>query len=297
MTEPNADGLTWHARPTLRRPVFVAGFEGWNDAADAASDAASWLVRHGDLEPFASIDPEFHVDFQARRPRVELLDGVTRSVHWPRNEFYAVRRPEADHDLIVLVGCEPNYRWQSFCRAIVDVARAYECEYVFTFGALLADTPHSRGIRVTGTASNAALIERFNLQVSRYEGPTGIVGVLQDALQTAGLPAISLWAPVPHYIAQPPNPLAIRELLVRLNQLVDVRLDVSDLDTSIVAWRHGIDETISGDEDMTAYVQQLEERFDESIEPEPAFDAISMPSADDLADEVERFLREQGRES
>ncbi len=218
-----ADGLLWEDHPgVLQRPVLVAGFEGWNDAADASSAAATWLTQHAPTtNRIASIDPQEHFDFQARRPQVELIGGVTRTVTWPENTFFSVKRD--DRDLVVLRGIEPSYRWRSFCRAVLDVARETGCEMVVTLGALLADVPHTRNARVTGASTDTELVDRLGLASSRYEGPTGIVGVLHDACRAESFPSVSLWAPVPHYLAAPPNPPATLALLERLSALLRAR--------------------------------------------------------------------------
>ncbi len=285
------DGLVWEAEPgALRNPVLVAGFEGWNDAADAASGAASWLTQHGESTRVASIDPELHFDFQARRPQVELVAGVTRTVTWPENVFSTVRYSE--RDLVVLRGIEPSYRWQSFCRAVVSVVRRTDCEMVVTFGALLADVPHTRAARITGTATDPELIDRLGLAQSRYEGPTGIVGVLHDYCRTDGVPSVSLWAPVPHYLAAPPNPPATLGLLDRVGGLLSVDLELGPLERTAEVWRAKVDEVASADDDVRGYVQTLEERFDADAASDTSWGA-NLPSGDELAQEVERFLREQ----
>jgi proteasome assembly chaperone (PAC2) family protein len=287
-----ADGLVWEEHlESLQRPVLVAGFEGWNDAADAASSAAQWVAQHGaDATRIASVDPEEHFDFQARRPEVELLDGVTRSVKWPENAFFTVRF--GGRDLVVLRGIEPSYRWRSFCNAVLTVVRETGCEMVVTFGALLADVPHTRKVRITGTATDPELVRRLELAQSRYEGPTGIVGVLHDACHHAGVPSVSLWAPVPHYIAAPPNPPATLGLLQRFGSLLGLHLDLGRLEESVGSWRERVDEVAGDDEDVRTYVRKLEERYD-AEEQEDASWGDQLPSGDELASELERFLREQ----
>ena len=290
------DGLTWERNSgPLRRPVLVAGFEGWNDAADAASNAAAWLTQHsvGDPERVASIDPQEHFDFQSRRPQVELVGGVTRAVTWPENVFFAVRRDE--RDLVVLRGIEPSYRWRSFCRAVLSVAHETGCEMVVTFGALLADVPHTREARVTGTATDAALVEQLGLAQSRYEGPTGIVGVLHDSCRAEGVSSVSLWAPVPHYLAAPPNPPATLALLDRAGGLLGLQLDLGRLHRTAKAWREKVDEVAAADDDVRGYVQTLEERYDADSASDSSWGA-NLPSGDELAREVERFLRDQREE-
>jgi len=292
-----SDGLVWEQElERLRRPVLVAGFEGWNDAADAASTAAGWLIEHGstDATRVASIDPEEHFDFQSRRPQIELVAGVTRTITWPENLFSVVRLEE--RDLIVLRGIEPSYRWRSFCAAVLEVAAAAGCELVVTFGALLADVPHTRTARVTGASTDPELVEQLGLTPSRYEGPTGIVGVLHDFCSQQSVPSVSLWAPVPHYLAAPPNPPATLALLDRLGALCGLTLDLAILERTVAAWREKVDEVAAADDDVRGYVATLETRFDEDDDADTSW-GVSLPTGDELASEVERFLREQRDES
>jgi len=277
--------LAWEQQPELRRPVLVAGFEGWNDAASAASEAAGWLTRQFGATKIASMDPEEHFDFQSARPTVELVDGVTRDLTWPANEFFAV--PVDARDLVVLRGVEPNLRWPSFCREVLGVASETGCEMVVTLGALLADVPHTRPVRVTGATTDPELMASLHLQRSRYEGPTGIVGVLHDTARATGVASASLWAPVPHYVSTPPNPLATRALLDRLAQLLGTAFELGDLDELSQAWQTRVDEVVSQDDDVRSYVGQLEERYDTEAETD-------IPSGEGLADEVEQFLRDRG---
>jgi proteasome assembly chaperone (PAC2) family protein len=289
------DGLTWdQPAAALRRPLLVAGFEGWNDAADAASTAAGWLTQHGEATRVASIDPEEHFDFQSRRPQVALVDGVTREISWPENVFFTVGFD--DRDLVVLRGIEPSYRWRSFCRAVTDVAHETHCEMVITLGALLADVPHTRAARITGTATDSDLVTRLGLTQSRYEGPTGIVGVLNDYCRSQGVPSVSLWAPVPHYLAAPPNPPATLALLERFAGLAGLTVDLDGLARTAQAWREKVDEVAAGDDDVRNYVSTLEERFDAEATADGSVSDRSwgrLPSGDELASEVERYLREQ----
>ena len=277
-------GIVWEERPELRDPVLVAGFEGWNDAASAASQAADWLTGRFVATKVASIDSEELFDFQSVRPTVELVDGVTRGLKWPANEFFAV--PVGGRDLVVLRGVEPNLRWPEFCREVLDVAAETGCEMVVTLGALLADAPHTRPVRVTGATTDPELMARLGLQRSRYEGPTGIVGVLHDTARAAGVVSASLWAPVPHYVSTPPNPLATRALLDRLGQLLGTPFELDGLDEQGREWRARVDEVVSEDDDVRGYVGQLEERYDAEAETD-------VPSGETLAAEVEQFLRDQ----
>ena len=287
-----ADGLVWEASPgPLRRPLLVAAFEGWNDAADAATFAAGYLARHGGADQIAHIDPETHTDFQSRRPQVELVDGITRSIVWPTSSFWIARFPE--RDLVVLRGIEPSYRWKSFCRAVLEVHRATGCEMVVTFGALLADVPHTRRVKVTGTATDHELINRLSLEPSRYEGPTGIVGVLHEECRAAGIPSVSLWAPVPHYIASPPNPPASAAILDRFSRLTGITLDLSRVQETVARWRTQVDQVAADDDDIRGYVERLEARFDEADADETSTWGEELPTGDEIADELEQYLRQQ----
>ena len=291
------DALIWHDRPALRRPVMVAGFEGWNDAADAASGAVTWLRQRWQARRFAEIDPQEFYDFQVARPSVTLVDGVTRRIVWPANEIFAASVTSGDtpaspgeevgRDVVLLSGIEPNLRWKAFCATIIDLARQTGCEMVVTLGALLADVPHTRPIRLTGTAVDRRLIERLGLEHSRYEGPTGIVGVLHDECRQAGMPSVSLWAPVPHYVASPPNPKATRALIERFAELIGVAVGVGDLAEAAEAWEERVNDLVSSDPDVSAYVRQLEERDDDQL------DERDLPTGETLAAEFERFLRDQ----
>lgn len=281
------DRVSWQDRPALQRPVMVAAFEGWNDAADAASGALAWLRGRWRAKRMASIDPEEFFDFQVSRPQVSLVDGVTRQITWPANDVFSAHIEEVGRDVVLLSGVEPNLRWKTFCDTVLGVARETGCEMVVTLGALLADVPHTRPIRLTGTAADPELIERLGLSHSRYEGPTGIVGVLHDACRGAGFPSVSLWAPVPHYVASPPNPKATQALIERLAELIGVPVGVGDLVEAAAAWEERVNELVASDPDVSAYVRQLEERDDDQI------DERDLPTGETLAAELERFLRDQ----
>src|SRR5215217_4956331 len=225
--------LRWERRPDgLRAPALVCAFKGWNDAGESATAALSFLGTALDAERFATIDPEEFVDFQATRPTVRLRDGLTRHIDWPEFEVHEARVPRAPRDLILLSGPEPAIRWRTFAQTVVDLAEALGVQMVTSLGALLADVPHSRPVSVTGIASDEALVDRIGLNASRYEGPTGIVGVLQAAASDAGLPAASLWAAVPHYVAVVPNPKGALALLRKLETLVGVTVDATELASS-----------------------------------------------------------------
>lgn len=282
--------ITHYSELQLRAPVLIAAFRGWNDAGDAATLAAMHLSRVWSASKVASIEPEEFYDFQAIRPQVELIDGETRKITWPSNEFSAATLPDAEHDVLVLVGTEPNVRWKTFSNLIVDVARKHHVGLVITFGALLADVPHSRPVHITGTAVDRELIERLGLVRSRYEGPTGIVGVLHDAFASAGIPSASLWAAVPHYLAISPNPKAALALVEKATGLIGARAEIDDLVGATEVYEERVSEIVAADDDVQSYVKLLEERSDERDEMDPD----DLPSGDALAAELERYLRDQG---
>ena len=282
--------ITEHSAMSLRDPILIAAFRGWNDAGEAATYAASHLARVWSAQKIASIDPEDFYDFQAIRPHVELVDGHTRKITWPSNEFSGAALSHAERDVLLLVGTEPNTRWKTFSRLVVDVARRHNVQLVITFGALLADVPHSRPVHITGTAVDKELIERLDLVRSRYEGPTGIVGVLHDAFAASGIPSASIWAAVPHYLAVSPNPKAALALVEKATELIGVSADIDDLLGATAAYEDRVAEIVSTDDDVQAYVQLLEERSDDREELDPN----DLPSGDALAAELERYLRDQG---
>ncbi len=281
------DYVRWHDRPKLKRPVLVAAFEGWNDAADAATTAAKFLRDQWAARQFAEIDPEEFYDFSATRPHVQLADGVTREIVWPANDFYAASLPGSDHDIVVLLGVEPGLKWRTFCTQIVDVGRALGVELFITLGALLADVPHTRPVRVTGTAADAELVQRLGLQRSRYEGPTGIVGVLHDAFSKESVPSASLWAAVPHYVAATPSPKATLALVERAAELLGSSVPTTALEIAAASYERQVSEVVESDEDVSEYVHRLEET---SLDDE---DEIELPSGDALAADFERYLRER----
>jgi len=266
--------------------VLVAAFRGWNDGGQGASLAASYLAKVWDARRFAEIDPEGFFDFQATRPHVRLEEGLTRRIDWPETAFFHARPHRLDRDAVLLMGVEPNLRWRTFSGLIVDFAQELGVELVVTLGALLADVPHTRPTPVTGSATDPDLIERLGLQASRYEGPTGIVGVLHDACKGAGIPSASLWAAVPHYVSLAPSPKAAAALCGRLATLLEADIDTTELDDAADAYVRQVSEAIAADEETAAYVEDLERRADEIDESE-------LPSGESLAAELSRFLRER----
>ena len=223
------DELRVHERPALERPILISAFRGWNDGGQGASLAAGYLARLWDAEQLADVDPEEFFDFQATRPHVKLIEGLTRQIDWPETAFYRARPPGFERDVVLLLGVEPNLRWRRFTRLVVDYATELSVELFVSLGSLLADVPHTRPSPVTGSASDPELVERLGLQASRYEGPTGIVGVLHDACREESVPSVSLWAAVPHYVSLTPSPRAALALCERLSSLLDVEIDVSEL--------------------------------------------------------------------
>jgi proteasome assembly chaperone (PAC2) family protein len=283
-----------HTHVELRDPVLIAAFRGWNDAGEAASFAASHLGRVWLAEQIASIDPEEFYDFQAVRPNVRLVEGMTREITWPTNEFFAAKLEGSARDAIILVGTEPNTRWRTFVSLILDQARKHEVSLVLTLGALLADVPHSRPVPITGSAVDQELIERLGLVRSRYEGPTGIVGVLHDTFAKAGISSASLWAAVPHYLAVTPNPKAALALVGQATKLIGADADVSALEAASTEYEQRVTELVASDDDVEAYVKLLEERSDDRARE--MIDPLAMPTGEDLAAELERFLEERESE-
>jgi predicted ATP-grasp superfamily ATP-dependent carboligase len=275
------------AQPELTRPVLVAAFRGWNDGAQAASLAAGYLARLWGADRFADVDPEGFFDFQATRPHVSLVEGITRQIDWPETAFYHARPRRLDRDIVLLLGIEPNVRWRTFTNLVVDHAKELGTELVVTLGALLADVPHTRPSPVTGSASNEDLVKELRLSTSRYEGPTGIVGVLHDACNKAGIPSASLWAAVPHYVSLTPSPRAASALCERLGRLLGISIDTAELDQAAETYEEQVSQAVASDEETAAYVEELERRAD-SIE-----DEFELPSGDALAAELTRYLRER----
>ncbi|AYF77513.1 PAC2 family protein [Nocardia yunnanensis] len=278
--------------PSLRDPVLVAAFEGWNDAADAASGAVEHLELIWDAQPLAELDSEDYYDYQVNRPTVRQVDGVTREIQWPSAMLSVCSPPGSERDVVLLRGVEPNMRWRSFCNDILEFVEQLGVSTVVILGALLADTPHTRPVPVTGTAYSKEAAERFNLEQTRYEGPTGITGVLQDACVRAGVPAISFWAAVPHYVSQPPNPKAIISLLHRVEDVLDVEVPLGGLPEQAEEWEGAVNEMTAGDEEIAEYVRSLEERGDAEVDIN---DAMAKIDGDAIAAEFEKYLRRRGR--
>src|SRR6202171_1830708 len=286
--------LIWDRRPDgLRAPAMVCAFQGWNDAGDAASSAVSFLASALDARRFAQIEPEEFYDFEANRPCVSFNDAGKREIVWPTVEVFEARAPRAPRDLVLVQGVEPSMRWKAFCGQLIDLAEALGVQLVVSLGALLGDVPPTRPVVLTGHASDPALVERLGMQTSTYEGPTGIVGVLHSACLDAGLPAAGLWAGVPHYVAAATNPKAALALVRRIEGLVGVSVDVSELESAAADYERQVGLAVQSDPDIQAFVERLEQAA-ESEESELMPEDV--PSGDMLAREFQRFLRQRGPE-
>ncbi|MFW5419057.1 PAC2 family protein [Nocardiopsis sp. CNT-189] len=272
--------------PELVEPVMVASFEGWNDAGDAASGAVAHLASMWGAELLAEIDADDYYDFQVSRPRITVTEGRHRGLSWPATRI-SIARPGSGPDVVLVSGSEPNMRWRGFSADLLAAARELGVRRVVLMGALLADSPHTRPVPVTGVATPEELGAEFGLEPTDYEGPTGIVGVLHDVFAAAGIETVSLWAAVPHYVAQPPNPKASLALLRRVEDVLDRPVPMGELPEDARAWEHGVDELASEDSDIAGYVRSLEEAKDAADLPEASGEAI--------AREFERYLRRRGR--
>jgi len=285
--------LIWDRRPDgLRAPAMVCAFQGWNDAGDAASSAVSFLAGSLQARRFARIDSEEFYDFQSNRPTVRFNGESEREIVWPTVEVFEAPAPRAPRDLVLVQGVEPSLRWRAFTKHIVDLAEALGVQVVVSLGALLGDVPHTRPVAMSGHATDPALMERLGMQGSTYEGPTGIVGVLHAACAQAGLPSASLWAGVPHYVAAAANPKAALALVRRVEGLIGISVDVSELESAAADYERQVGLAVQSDPDIQAFVERLEQAAenDEELSPE------DVPSGDAIAREFQRFLRQRGPE-
>ena len=271
-------------RPEVTQPIVVAAFEGWNDAGDAATSAIAHLASVWNAVPFADLDPEDFYDFTQTRPHVRIVDDDRRELDWPENTFSLARPPGAP-DVVLVSGIEPQLRWRTFCDQITEVANAMGARLVLTVGALLADVAHTRPTSVFGSAYEPSVVEALHLEPSRYEGPTGIVGVLHNRCADAGLKSASLWAAVPSYVPAAPSPKAALALVHRVGTILGTEVPAGDLEAESVAYEEQISELVEEDDDTVAYVRHLEETYDR--------DGMDEHTADELVAEVERFLRDQ----
>lgn len=310
------DHVRWLSQPTLRNPVVIAAFTGWNDAGDSASGGVRHLIEDWGASALAEIDPEEFTDFATIRPHVRLSSGLTRSIVWPTVGLWSASTAGAD--VILILGPEPAMRWRCFSEQIVSVAKHFNASLVLTLGALLADVPHSRPVQLIGTASDQAMIDRYELQRSRYEGPTGIVGILHDACTNADLPCAALWAAVPAYASQVPSPKATLALIERLGGIIGTTMPTARLQAQVEEYENRVSSVVADDDDLSGYVRRLESMSDAGIEDFSLDDDDDIDEDDDadeddddvvggelevdlpehvdgpaFIDEVERFLRDQ----
>lgn len=290
------DHVVWLSRPALHRPVIIAAFQGWNDAADGASMAVRTLIDAWQAKPLAEIDPEDFTDFASIRPSVRLRSSTQRDIVWPKVSMWHASTPGSD--VILLLGPEPSLRWRMFTEQVISVAAQYDASMVLTLGALIADVAHSRTSRIMGTSSDDGMIERFDLQRPQYEGPTGILGVLNDACLHSSIPAVSLWATVPAYASQIPSPRAANALIQRAGEIIGTPPPLGALHNDCVEYDEQIQEMVDDDEDLAEYVRRLEELGDEALQNENQLEFDFESDDDDdsgaiLVDEVEQFLRDQ----
>lgn len=279
--------LTWYDDPNLSRPLLLVAFEGLFDAAEAATSALTWIRERSESEEVAMIDPESFFNFQEVRPMVRLKEGDKREIIWPSTEVFAAKT-ESARDLMLLTGVEPHLRWSKFSDYVLDVARRTRCEMVVTVGSFVGMVPHTRPFSVTGSAIHPELVRRLGLKKPSYEGPTGVIGVINERLERSNVPVISLRVEVPHYVPGAPNPKATRALLRRLEQTIGVPTGYEELDADVTAWVERVDEAVLSDDESRQYVERLEQHADSSEE--------FLPSGDDLAGELEAFLRDQDPE-
>jgi proteasome assembly chaperone (PAC2) family protein len=283
--------VIWTHRPALRRPVMVAAFGGWNDAGDAASAAVEFIrARFGPSE-IARIDLEDYLDFTETRPTARLVDSRTREIDWPVTKISAAEVRGADNDLVVVQGPEPSLRWRRYCETVLEIARDLDVERVITLGSLLADVPHSRPVHVTGIGSDDALIDRLGFAPTSYEGPTGITGVLNYESGKAGLPSVSLWASVPHYVAAAPNPKVALALVRAFEGAAGLAVDASELESAAEDYERQVSAAVASDPEVKAFVERLESAMDEVVEDSTS--EANLPSADMIASDFQRFLRQR----
>lgn len=275
--------------PPLRSPTLLMAFAGWNDASSAATTAASFIAQEVGGRRFAHIESDIFYNFQDMRPLVTLDERGMRKITWPSNAFYACRTPNLDHDLVVFLGVEPHLQWKRFSGLVLDMVRRLNVRIVVTLGALLADVYHGASVRITGSSTNPELRERLGLRPSRYEGPTGIVGILNSLFKDENLPAVSVWANTPHYVNVSPNPKAALALIERMSDFLSIAFDVSGLVAGTREFEEKVDQALASNQAVRDYVEQLRLRSGDEEEPG------DLPSGEDLARELEKYLRERRR--
>jgi predicted ATP-grasp superfamily ATP-dependent carboligase len=281
--------LRWISRPSLDEPVLIAAFEGWTDAGGAATGAATHLLGNPGRDAFAEVDPEEFFDFTVRRPHVRVEEGYSRLIVWPANQLYA-SKSSSGADLVVLVGIEPHLKWRTFTDCVVEVAHELNVRAAFTLGAMLADVAHTRPVPVRGSSADREMARKYGLQLPRYQGPTGVVGVLQDAFAKADIPVASLMAQVPHYVPAVPSPKAKLALVEKVRSLLGLQVDTTELEREVPDYVQQVDEAVAADEDVSAYVRTLESRSEDSP---PLQELPDFVSGDEIAAQLEQFLREQ----
>jgi hypothetical protein len=286
------EALRWQSKPKLRQPMMVAAFEGWTDAGGSASGAASYLATRWGGQEFADIDAEEFYDFTALRPQVRLLGDSSREIVWPRNRFLSASLP-GSRDIVIMIGTEPHLRWRTFSACVTTVASELGVDQVFTLGAMLADVAHTRPVPVRGSSADSRLAVQLGLRRPQYQGPTGIVGVLQDAFGDISIPVGSLMAQVPHYIPGTPSPKATLAIVDRVCDLLATHVPTEDLHRAAATYVKQVDEVVAADDEMAGYVHELERRADEAASSDPLGALGDLPSGDALAAQLEQFLREQ----
>lgn len=274
------NSLRWLDRPVLRDPVALIAFEGWGDAGESASLAATEFLKHLSSELIGIIDPDEHFDFQMRRPVVSLDSSGIRTITWPRNELHAARSP--DRDLVVVLGEEPNYRWKVFTTELVEALQSLGVSRAVTMGAFIGQVAHTVPVPLVGSATRPDALSLHGLLPSGYEGPTGIVGVLNHALGNAGIDVVSVWAAVPHYLSNQEYPPATEALAIKASELVGVTLDIGELTQASQQFLSTVDEAIEGNEELQHYVERLEQEAGSDFE-----------TGDLLIEQIEDFLRDQ----
>ncbi|MFY9264206.1 MAG: PAC2 family protein [Solirubrobacterales bacterium] len=290
MRKAAIDSVRWSDADSPRGPVMVIAFKGWNDAGSAASAALSFLGQAGEPRLIAEIDPEEYFDFQSHRPRISIIEGDVHRVEWPRNAFYQAGLPGLPGGILMMEGEEPSMRWGTFCDALVHVAKQCEVETVVLLGALLADVPHTRPAAINAVATDAEIVDGLGFREANYEGPTGITGVVQHAVARAGISTCSLWASVPHYVAATPNPPAALSLIRALEAVTGAVVDSAELEASSARFREQVSAAVAQDDEISNYVRTLEENADEE---DATISGGSIPSGDAIAQEIQRFLRQQ----
>jgi proteasome assembly chaperone (PAC2) family protein len=275
------DGL-----PVLRSPVVIAAFEGWNDAADASTAVVEHLEQVWDARPVTELDPEEFYDFQVSRPTVSMADGEALRIEWPSTRFLVASPPGTDRDVVLIRGIEPSMRWRTFCEQILEICHSLEINQIVLLGALLADVPYTRPLPISGSASDRDAAERYHLTPTRYDGPTGIVGVLQEACTRAEVNAVSFWVHVPHYANNPPCPKATLALLHRVEEVLDLPVPTADLAEEAAEWEQKVRAAAEQDAELGEYVRELEERVGDA--------GIKPLTGDEIASEFEKYLRRRG---